>query len=227
MTVIKNIEKKVVESVSQNVTKPIIISAGVGTISTLVKVYNLQNVKIPNAKQNQFEKSVIQSGYTQLDKTRPSELNKSDYSGIPVFADIKLVGGTYTDNISGNLVSFPDIIIDAVLVTCDFTARIIKTEIQGRDGTVKEYIGEDDAVITIQGIITGKNGVYPKTEVNSLNQWRKAPISKKAICGYLQNLGIDNLVVENFTLPQIAGGYSYQTFTMNCISDKPVELIIT
>ena len=206
-----------------------VIPATRNTIGTLIRAFNLQNVRVSDARGNSFEATTVQSGFVNPDPTRSSSLypqNKNGYLGIPVFADLTLKGGFYTDEVTGNEITFPDIHLETVLLTVAFAARIVKTEIQGRSGTVKEYIGEDDAKVTIQGVITGKNGVYPQNEVNLLNQWRRAPIAKAAVCGFLQNLGIDNLVVEDCSLPQIAGGYSYQTYTMNCISDLPVELLI-
>jgi hypothetical protein len=155
------------------------------------------------------------------DKLRDSAL------GTPVYADLTLNGGTYTDNITGKVVSYPTVQYEAVIMTVDFAAKIIKTEIQGRDGTVKEYIGQDDAKVSVQGIICGWNGHYPAYDVSQLNAWRKAPCEKSVTSKFLQNLGIYTLVVEDCSLPQIAGGYSYQTFTMSLISDLPVELKIT
>jgi hypothetical protein len=207
----------------------IIIGQGVNVLGILVRAYNLSNVRVPDVRDNPYNAVDVQAGYVAPDATRSASLypeNKGGYLGVPVFTDLTLQGSFYTDNITGEQITFPDITFDAVLCTVDFVSRIVKTEIQGRDGTVKEYIGEDDARVTIQGVITGANGVYPQNEVNLLNQWRKAPISKGAVCGFLQNLGISNLVVESFNLPQILGGYSYQTFTMNCISDIPVELVL-
>lgn len=207
----------------------IIIGRGLNALGILVRAYNLTNVRVPDARNSPYEAQEVQMGYTQPDATRAAPLypdNKSGYLGVPVFTDLTLKGGFYTDNLTGQQVNFGDIRFDAVLCTVDFVSRIIKTEIQGRDGTVKEYIGEDDARITIQGVIPGTNGVYPQTEVSLLNQWRKAPISKGAVCGFLQMLGISNLVVESCNIPQIVGGYSYQTFSLNCISDNPVELVI-
>ena len=197
-----------------------VINKGINVISTLIRTYNLQNVRVPDARDQQY---TTQIGVTQ-DETRPSKM--ANMGSVPVFVDLKLLGGNYIDNLTGKNVSFADITIDTVLITVQLSMNIIKTAIQGRDGTVKEYIGKDDAKVTIQGVICGANGVYPKEEVAALLQWINAPISKGVTCGYLQNLGIDNLVVEDATIPQIAGGYSYQTFTINCISDLPVELTI-
>jgi hypothetical protein len=173
-------------------------------------------------KSQAYQKDKAQAGYKEPDaKLYDSIL------GTPVYADVTLEGGTYTDNITGKAVTFPTLRFDSVILTVDIAARIVKTEIQGRNGTVKEYIGEDDAAVSIQGVIVGHNGHYPALEVSRLNDWRRAPVAKAVTSTFLQNLGIANLVVEDCSLPQIAGGYSYQTFTINCISDLPVELKIT
>lgn len=191
----------------------------VATTTALQRAFNLQNVHIPDVRAAKYLGAQI--GYQVGDeKLYNSEL------GTPVFADLTLNGGSYKDNITNKTINYPEIKLTAVLLTVDFASRIIKTEIQGRNGTVKEYIGEDDAKVNIQGVITGYNGHYPAYEVGQLNLWRKAPVSKKVVSAFLQNLGIDNLVVESMSVPQIMGGYSYQTFSISCISDLPVELKI-
>jgi hypothetical protein len=194
----------------------------VATTGALIRAFNLQNIRVPNVKANDFNNGNPSRGFQQPDaKLYDSVL------GTPVFADLTLNGGTYTDNITGRAVTYPTLTFDTVIMTVDFTARIVKTEIQGRNGTVKEYIGEDDAKVAIQGVIVGFNGHYPALEVAQLNEWRRAPVAKSVVSTFLQNLGIANLVVEECSLPQVAGGYSYQTFTIHCISDLPVELKIT
>ena len=186
-------------------------------ITLLRKEYNLQNVKVPDVRSNPYNK---------LPSVEQDAVLYQSLLGTPVYADVTLMGGTYTDNITGKTINFPELKFDSVIMTVDFASKIVKTEIQGRNGTVKEYIGEDDAKITIQGIIVGSNGVYPAYEVGLLNEWRRAPVAKGITSRFLQNLGIDNVVVEDCSFPQVAGGYSYQTFTINAISDLPVELKI-
>ena len=168
--------------------------------------------------------------------------------GTPVYTDLTLMGMKWTDNITGREEECPNdrfrsgaksavtntpqkggfyMNLDTVLIVTQFPKRIIKTEIQGRDGTVKEYIGADDAQITINGMITGKNGVYPRDEVYRLRRWLDAPVAKGIVSWYMDNLGISNLVIEGYDMPQTMGGYSFQAFTISAVSDVPVELKIT
>lgn len=208
----------------------------------LVYFGRLQNVTIINGKANPFD------GKMGLDYERDSPVGLSSI-GTPVYSDLTLLGLSYTDNITGKVVNLPNdryrtggsksqvsgdesgagfyMNIETVLITVNQAVRVIKTNIQGRNGSVKEYIGLDDASITITGVITGKNGVYPYDEVARLKKWLDAPVSKSVVARWLGNLGIDNIVVESSNIPQTEGGYSYQVFNIQAVSDLPVELKIT
>jgi hypothetical protein len=146
--------------------------------------------------------------------------------GTPVVADIVFQGGSYTDDDTGRLITFQDVTLATILVTMSQPKRIIRTEIQGRDGSVKEYIGMDDYQITIAGIITGPNGTYPFQEVAALHAILRAPVTIPIISAYLQLFDIFSLVIVDFSFDQEPGGYSKQNFIINAISDKPVELLI-
>lgn len=145
--------------------------------------------------------------------------------GTPVVSDVVFPAGNYTSN-TGQLVTFSEVKLMTVLLTVDQAKKIIKTEIQGRDGTVKEYIGMGDYDISIDGILTGGNGHYPVDEVQALKRVLDAPIPLKIVSRYLHNLDVFNVVVESYNFPQTAGGYSQQPYSIKCISDAPVELII-
>ena len=213
-------------------------------LRNLVYKGKLQNVTIINGKQdNNPYLGKMDLSYTKDEPVGVSSL------GTPVYSDLTLLGVEYTDNLTGKTVTLENdryrsatnlpvagnnsgigtafyMNIETVLITVNRAARIIKTPIQGRDGTVKEYIGLDDATLTINGIIAGKNGVYPFEEVARLRRWLDAPVSKGIVARWLGNLNIDNIVVEDYSIPQVEGGYSYQMFTINAISDLPVELKI-
>jgi hypothetical protein len=166
-----------------------------------------------------------------------------------VFTDLTILDCSYINNLTGQTVTLSDsdtpgasigtaqntgseqqrvyMNFQTVLITVSQSIKVVKTEIQGRNGTVKEYIGASDAQITINGIITGRNGVYPRNEVVRLKKWLDAPVSKKVVSWWLNNLGVHYLVVESYEIPQVEGGYSYQTFKISAVADAPVELYLT
>jgi hypothetical protein len=147
--------------------------------------------------------------------------------GTPVYADIIFKAGSYEGPIDGQTINFPQVQLQAVLMDVSQAKVIIKTEIAGRNGTVKEYIGLGDYQISISGIITGDNGVRPVQEISDLRKMLNAPVPIQVASSYLQEMGIDSLVVETYDMPELEGGRSYQTFQINCSSDIPQELRLT
>lgn len=143
---------------------------------------------------------------------------KSSQLGTPVYSNLQIQGGSYLD-IYGNLINYNGVEVDTVLFTINQSRNIVKTPIQGLDGTVKEYISDGDYIINIRGIITGKNGVYPVGQVNYLIECLKAKAALSVQSDYLQSLGIMNIVIESYSLPQEMGSQSQQVFELNCLSD--------
>ena len=178
----------------------------------------------------------IGKAYEKINPVDTSEL------GTPVYSDVTFQSIIYTDN-NGNVITTPEMTFQAILLDVVFPRNIIKTVIQGRNGTVKEYIGEGDAEITFRGVITSGqniirngsntaprtkslNGVAPKEAIIALQQIITAPCPIPVISWYLNNLNINSVVFEARTLGQEEGGYSYQQFSLAAISDTPQELII-
>jgi hypothetical protein len=170
----------------------------------------------------------VSSPHFNIDQTSTldEELYRSNL-GTPVYTNIEFLAGEYETNTPGVFKQFGPLRYEAVVISVNQAKVIIKTAIQGRNGKVKEYIGDDDYAITINGIICGPNGHYPIDEVAALKKILDAPISIKVASAHLQNLGIHELVVEDYTLDQKEGGYSYQTFSISCSSDIPQELRLT
>lgn len=188
------------------------------SVSSLIRQFNLSNTRVVVKNDNQY------AGRIPAATPRDQKLYES-ILGTPVITDLTIKGGTYTDE-NGRLVTFQDIILVTVLITVSQSKRIIITDIQGRDGSVKEYIGMDDYQVTINGILTGGNGRYPIEDVSILKEICKAPISLQVISRHLQNLDIFNIVIKDFVFDQEPGGYSQQVFSLFCLSDIPVELLI-
>jgi hypothetical protein len=141
----------------------------------------------------------------------------------PVYSDINFLPKTYTDS-AGRQVTTKGQVYEAVLITVSQAKKIIRTEIQGRDGTVPEYIGLDDFQVVVNGIITKPNGVHPTDEIADLKKMLDAPVEIDVACAYLQNLGIQSLICLDYTFEQQAGGYSYQTFSITFSSFIPQQL---
>lgn len=180
---------------------------------SLAKLY--PNILIQDVRTDPFKAKVPES------KVQDRELYKS-YLGTPVYSDIEFKTGAYkSDN---GIISFRGLKLQTALITIDQTKNIIETPIQGRNGTVKEYIGLGDYNVTIDGIILGTNSAYPLSKVGDLKEMVTAPIAIQVISWFLQLWDINYLVVKGFDIPQEEGSNSLQRFTLNCLSDNPVQL---
>lgn len=143
-----------------------------------------------------------------------------------VIPAIKFGSGSYPTQIDGQIISFREVELFAATITLSQAKQIVQTQIQGRDGTVKEYVGLDDYDIKIEGTITGANGIAPTDDVLNLKRMLDAPITLDIICPFLNQKGIHNAVITGYSLPQMAGGVSYQTYSIDLISDYPYQLRI-
>lgn len=163
------------------------------------------------------------SKYTIPQGTQRDAAISTSLLNTPVYSNIHFLDVEYTDT-QGRTIRTNGVIYDAVLITVTQAKKIIRTEIQGRDGTVPEYIGLDDYKIQINGIITGANGVRPVDDIATLKKMLDAPVAIDVACDYLQALGIHSLIVDSYEMGQEAGGYAYQTFSIACSSFVPVQL---
>lgn len=142
-----------------------------------------------------------------------------------VYSNIEFVGASYTDENNQN-VTFESLKIDLVLMTVNNQKNIVKTTLQGRNGTVKEYISDGDFSVKIEGKLFGDGAMnYPEGDVQKLIAVCLAPQAIQVNSDYLKLFDISNLVVETYDFPQTEGVRNYQEFTLNCVSDKELILL--
>lgn len=200
-----------------------IIRIGPSSIQRLTLSAGLGNVKPVQAGNNNPYAGNVPSGPV------PDQALYTSILGTPVFCDLSLGdttnpgANTYIDN-NGIQRTFDPMTFATVLMTINQCKNIEKTKIQGRDGTIKEYIGLSDYLVTINGILPGSNGVYPKDDVAALKQILTAPIALVAVSWWLQVWDIHYLVIDDFDVPQLPGEQSQQTFSLRASSDALQEI---
>ncbi len=64
--------------------------------------------------------------------------------------------------------------LEHVTIDCTMSKRIVTTAINGRPGTVKEWVSDGDVVITVVAKVMGKGG-YPKDKVTGILDELKRP----------------------------------------------------
>lgn len=185
------------------------------TAKIIVSTFGLQMAKT----------SVYKAGIPSNDKTQDDygfipEVGKSSL-GTFVFSNLELASQKYFDLSTGRQVNAPSMSIDTVLFTVENQKNIISTPIQGRPGTIKEYIADGDYRIQIRGVLTAPNGIYPKNNAQNLIDLLRAPQALDINSWFLSMFNIYQMVVSDFSFGQAEGGKSIQPFMINALSDTP------
>ena len=117
--------------------------------------------------------------------------------------------------------------IDMVLMNVSMSKNIIKTSIQGMNGTVKEYVNSGDYIINIKGALFEKSNEYPEDAVMNLIELCERPESIRVESHFLQLFGINDIVIENYKFEAKEGQGNAQFFEINAVSDIEQELILS
>jgi hypothetical protein len=146
--------------------------------------------------------------------------------GTPVFSKIILgldgQENRYTDS-QGREGQYTTVELDCALVDIEFNKNIVKTEIQGLNQSIKEFISNSDRNITITGRFDSTPGIAPIDFIINLNNLFSAPIPIPVKNYYLNNNNIYYIVImPGSRIWQSEGGYSYQEFTIEAVSDIPM-----
>lgn len=164
----------------------------------------------------------------------PTRDNVALYAGKPVIETVILECEPYevetyndkTKTYDKAKINGTKITLDTVLVDVAISKNVVKTEIDGQNGTVKEYISDGDYKVSIRGAIVNDKGTnYPFDEFKKLNAIVKAPISVAVTSYFLSLFPIHSLVIESVTFPQKEGYTNTQLFEISCVSDNAIDII--
>lgn len=111
--------------------------------------------------------------------------------------------------------------IDTVLHVINQTKNIVKTAIQGRPGTIKEYVGLGDYSITLEGsIVAPQANKFPQDDVDMLIRLLNHPGQLKVSSEWLLLFGINFVVVDDYELGQKEGSRNEVPFKIMLSSDE-------
>jgi hypothetical protein len=180
-------------------------------------------VILGQAALNAVKKTFIVTGREERD----AQIGTSKIFNTPIYSNITFNTGSYVDQNNRTInYAVNGLVIEDCLVTVMNTKNIIKTSLQGRNGTVKEYISDGDYQIKIEGRIYG-NGMndYPQELVQKLHGICLAPQSINLTSTFLKLFNIEDIVIESYNIDQQEGVRNCQPFVLNCVSDYPLILL--
>ena len=116
-----------------------------------------------------------------------------------------------------------------VLISKSRPKNIITTPIQGRTGTVKEYISNGDWILNVSGALIIESHITEVVERDTRLKTRELALfldkekTLEIINPLLTDLGIYSVVVEGYTLPE-REEVNVQNFEISLVQDEFVEL---
>jgi hypothetical protein len=182
----------------------------------LVSKYFVFNQNTPFQKEQDVRSKLLDFGEKQVLEADGVVRRTAMYLGTPVFSDLVL------EDANGLVVYLGE-----TLLVITQTKNIVTTSVVGRNGTIKEYVSDGDFQIKIQGLIVSNGTIYPKESVLELVRLFQKSEPLAVTSWYLQQFGIYNIVVTDYSFPQNEGYQNMQLFEISALSDTPVELIVS
>lgn len=168
---------------------------------------------------NRIKTAIIKANITPLVDLFPDGSVPSEMFGTPVYDQVVLKKAIDSVNVN-DVIKF-----DSVVVNVNQQRNIVRTPINGRNGTVKEYISDGDFDISIDGVITDPHpNRSPKEFLENLYTMLSLPNEIVIISDYLACFKIQYAVVITYTFAQIQGMVNQVEVNIKLVSDEPVEL---
>lgn len=144
--------------------------------------------------------------------------------GTPVYD--QLVVKRAIDTLPTNEQSGDDFVkFDSVIVTINQTRNIVTTPIQGRNGTVKEYISDGDFEINIKGLVVSTSPQRaPREIMENIANLFSLPNEIVVVSDYISLFKIDYAVVLSYAFSQVEGSLNQIQMDLRLLSDSPIEL---
>jgi len=164
--------------------------------------------------------------FTPLKVTKEDVLLKgSNYIGVPTLTSLAL----QYNNVRVELLE--------CVITVNQEKNIVTTPMQGRDGTVKEYISDGDYSISVDAAVSSyvidqkgqsdynDSHAYPLSQLEDVIAMLKIKDSLEVQSDFLRLFEIDNVVVKTYGMVQETHS-NRQAFNIQMLSDSPYEIKI-
>lgn len=157
------------------------------------------------------------------------EILKSVY-GTPIIYPVQFVGSEYpVYDWYGKLTkkNYQDLWLPATTMV-DFTRakNVIKTNVLGANGTVKEIFGFDDWQIRIRMLCLDDNKYKAREYADLLQDWFEIAGGINVRGSIFTKKEIYNIVIEDFDVKTLAGSPGVIPIEMSASSNEPVEIFL-
>ena len=154
---------------------------------------------------------------------------KSVY-GTPIIFPVQFRGGDYPVYDwygKPKLKRYDDLWLPATTMV-DFSRakNVIKTNVLGLNGTVKEVFGFDDWQIRIRMLCLNDNKFKARKYVDMLQDWFEIAGGINVFGSIFSKKEIYNIVIENIDIKSVTGSPDVIPIEMTAVSNEPVEIFL-
>lgn len=179
---------------------------------------------------NIIKNNIVDIVWNKLNKVTPStyspdEAIATSMLGTPVYSNLEIKNGQWQDVVTGEIHKYSGLRFDAIAMQASQSKSLIETPIQGRNGTIKELICNEDYQIQIAGtLMSGLINVAPLEEKAVLSKICTAQCDVEVVSQFLNDLGIFNIVIKSWTIQEVTGSRDTFQFSINAVSQTPFDL---
>lgn len=114
------------------------------------------------------------------------------------------------------------------LISITGKKTIVETHMVGRKGSVKELINVDDYKVSLAGFIQSEDRTYPEDQITAIKELYAVNKAVELISALTDLIfdEDDKVVITDISFPPTAGLEDGQVVKIECVTDKPFELII-
>lgn len=175
--------------------------------------------------------------YWLMGKTVLREVDNNDFSGLRGMTDEELEDIVRTNALGIPMVMPLSLRLDAEgaeewllpeepMISITGQNLITRRHVsKGRlRGSIKERWTQDDYTVKIEGLLLGRDGRYPKKDVEQLRRYCEAG-KVKVLCPLLEIFGITQIAIESWDIP-FTSGTTNQNYEITAYSDDIYKLLI-
>ena len=153
-------------------------------------------------------------------------------NGNPSFSELKeLEGSSWLTSLAIRF-GEKEVIFEECIISLNQEKNIITTSLQGKNGTVKEYISNGDYNITINAALSNYKEMedsyeasleYPKEKIEALQEILNLPETLEVQSDFLTMFNIKSAVIKSFDLQQETHS-NRQSINIQMLSDESYEI---
>lgn len=143
--------------------------------------------------------------------------------GTPLYDDVTFPSGNYL-TLEGVQVSYQELSLKSIRFVVTQQKQIVRTNVSGRNGNVKEYNNTGEYIVRCEANITTDGQQFPLEEMIKFANLKDVPESVPVVSKILNRVwGIDNVIINDWSFdPGTSVGNTLLTFTLE--SDREFDL---